>query len=460
MRKHDGMSFDYDLFVIGGGSGGVRAGRIAAQYGARVALAEEYRMGGTCVIRGCVPKKLMVYASHFSELFEDAAGYGWSVGAASFDWAKFIQAKDAEIDRLEGIYRRNLGNADVEIFDARAVLTGPHDVTLSTGESFTAERILIATGGTPFVPELPGRDHAITSNDVFHLPSLPERITIVGGGFIACEFACIFNGMGSKVDLIYRSAQILRGFDDDIRNHVHDEMQRKGIRIHLNTDVQRIDKKGDTLSVTTNAGDQIAADQVLYATGRVPATAGLGLDAALVAQKDNGAIVVDQWSQTNVPSIFAVGDVTNRINLTPVAIREGHAFADTVYGGKRVSPDHVDVASAVFTQPEVGTVGMTETEARAAFAEIEIYRSKFRAMYHAFSGNDEHMLMKLVVDKSSRRVLGVHIVGHAAAEMIQMAAIAVKMGATKEQFDATVAVHPTAAEELVTLREPVADAAG
>ena len=449
------MAFDYDLFVIGGGSGGVRAARIAAQHGAQVALAEEYRMGGTCVIRGCVPKKLMVYASRFPEVFSDAAGYGWSTGEAAFDWTRFRDAMHAELTRLEGIYRRNLGAAGVEIFDARATVSGTHDITLSTGQTLSAKHILVATGGAPFVPDLPGRELAITSNEVFHLDKLPKSMIIVGGGFIASEFAGVFNGLGVDVRQVYRSAQILRGFDDDIRNHVHDQMREKGVNIDLNSDVQSLEKNGDSIRAVMKDGATHDVDVVLYATGRKPNTDGLGLAALGVDLKPNGAIVVDGWSQTSVPSIYAVGDVTDRINLTPVAIREGHAFADTVFGGKEVRPDHIDVASAVFTQPQVGTVGMTEAEARAAH-DVDIYRTSFGAMYHFFAGNGEKMLMKLVVDKATDRVLGVHIVGDAAAEMIQMAAIAVKMGATKAQFDATVAVHPTAAEELVTMRDPVA----
>jgi glutathione reductase (NADPH) len=448
------MSFDYDLFVIGGGSGGVRAGRIAATHGAKVALAEEYRMGGTCVIRGCVPKKLMVYASHFSEVFEDARAYGWSVGETSFDWASLFTAKDAEIERLEGIYRRNLGNAGVEIFDARATVSGTHEVTLSSGEVFSVKTILVATGGAPFVPDIKGKELAITSNEIFQLASQPKRVAIVGGGYIASEFAGILNGMGSEVTQLYRSEQILRGFDEDVRAHVAEEMRRKGIDIRVNTDVSGLEKSGDAILVSLDDGSTLEVDQIMYATGRTPNSGGLGLEELGVALKKNGAIEVDVWSQTNVPSIFAVGDVTDRIALTPVAIREGHAFADTVYGDKPTQVDHENVASAVFTQPEVGTIGMTETEARKEY-DVEIYRSTFTAMYHSFSNNGEKTLMKLVVDKASRVVLGVHLVGASAGEMIQMVAIAIKMGATKEQFDAAVAVHPTSAEELVTMRTPV-----
>ena len=449
------MEFDYDLFVIGGGSGGVRAGRMAAHAGARVGLAEEYRMGGTCVIRGCVPKKLMVYASSYSEAFEDARGYGWNVGETSFDWSSLIRGKDAEITRLEGIYRRNLGNAGVTMFDARATVSGTHEVSLSTGEVFRAKHILVATGGHPYVPEFPGSEHAITSNEVFHLDSQPERVLIVGGGYIACEFAGILNGLGSKVTQFYRSEQILRGFDNDVREHVAAEMRKKGIDIRTGTNVASIEKTGSGLVVTTEAGDTLTVDAVLYATGRKANSANLGLEAVGVGLKSNGAIEVDEWSQTAVPSIFAVGDVTGRLELTPVAIREGAAFVETVFRGNPTAADHKTVATAVFTQPEIGTVGLSEEEGRKDH-DVEIYRARFRAMGHVLPDRDEKMLMKLVVDKNNRTVLGVHIVGHGAGEMIQMAGIAVKMGATKEDFDATVAVHPTAAEELVTMKEPVA----
>lgn len=449
------MEFDYDLFVIGGGSGGVRAARIAAQAGATVALAEEYRMGGTCVIRGCVPKKLMVYASSFRELFEDAKGYGWDVTLGAFAWPEFMAAKNAEIARLEGIYRKNLIASGVTIVDQRAVVADPHSVALADGTTLRAKHILVATGGWPFVPEIEGREHAITSNDVFLLEDQPKRVLVVGGGFIACEFACIFHGLGTEVTQFYRSAQILRGFDDDIRDHVADEMRNKGIDLRVETDVARIEEVSGGLQVTAVDGSTLEVDQVLYATGRVPNTVGLGLEAAGVELQKNGAVKVDSWSQTNVPSIYAVGDVTNRINLTPVAIREGQAFAETVFAAKKSRADHELVPSAVFTQPEVGTVGLSEADARKSH-DVEIYRTRFRAMFHVLAGRDEKVLMKLVVDKASRVVLGVHIVGHGAAEMVQMAAIAVKMGATKEQFDETVAVHPTSAEELVTMKTPIA----
>lgn len=449
------MDFDYDLYVIGGGSGGVRAARVSAQAGARVGLAEDHRMGGTCVIRGCVPKKLMVYASSFSELFEDAKGYGWSVGETSWDWSKFMAAKDAEIERLEQIYRRNLANAGVEIHDARASIADPHTVELSDGTRYTAKHILVATGGWPFIPEFPGNEHAITSNEIFELKTQPKRVLVVGGGYIASEFACILNGMGSKVTQYYRSEQILRGFDNDVRDHVADEMRKKGVDIQTKTDVASIEKSANELIVTRKDGGTIIVDQVLYATGRVPKSDNIGLEQAGVEFGKGGAIAVDEWSQTNIPSIYAVGDVTNRVALTPVAIREGAAFAETVFKANRTKADHELIPTAVFTQPEIGTVGLGEEDARKDY-DVEIYKTSFRAMFHILADRDEKVFMKLVVDKATRVVLGVHVVGHGSGELIQAVGIAVKMGATKEQFDQTVAVHPTAAEELVTMKEPVA----
>ncbi|MEX2519670.1 MAG: glutathione-disulfide reductase [Paracoccaceae bacterium] len=447
-------SFDYDLFVIGGGSGGVRSARMAAAGGAKVAIAEEYRYGGTCVIRGCVPKKLMVYASAFSEMFEDAAGFGWTVGERSFDWAKLIAAKDREIARLEAIYEKNVGGAGAEVLHSRAEVTGPHEVRLmADGRTVSAKHILIATGGAPFKPDIPGAEHAITSNEVFHLPELPKRVLIVGGGYIACEFACILHGMGAKVTQLYRRELILRGFDQDVRAHVSAEMQAKGIDLRYQTDVASIEGAGPH-RVTLDDGVSLEVDCVFYATGRQPNSAGLGLEAAGVALSKSGAVIVDEYSQSSVPSIYAVGDVTDRVALTPVAIREGAAFVETVFNANPTMADHEDIATAVFTQPEIGTVGLTEEKARN-LGEVEIYRSTFRPMLATLSGREEKMLMKLVVMKSDRRVRGVHIVGHGAGEMIQLAGVAVKMGATKEDFDRTVAVHPTAAEELVTMRAPV-----
>ena len=449
--------FDYDLFVIGGGSGGVRAARVAAETGARVALAEEYRMGGTCVIRGCVPKKILVYASAFSREFEDARGFGWKVENCQFDWNALIAAKDQELERLEGIYRSNLQKAGVEIFDCRAEVAGTHSVKLSTGERFEAKHILIATGGSPFVPDLSGAEHAITSNEMFHLGELPSRSIVVGGGYIACEFAGILNGLGSSVTQLYRGEQILRGFDGGIRDTVADGMQKRSVNLRVETQVDAIERSGDTIFVTDSKGEQHDADIVLYATGRRPNSGGMGLEEVGVEFGPGGAIVVDAYSRTSVPSIYAIGDVTNRVNLTPVAIREGAAFVRTVFEGIPTKPDHQTIPTAVFTQPESGTVGLTEEQASAGSGEsagIDIYETQFRPMKSAFAGHDDVMLMKLVVDRSTDIVLGCHIVGPSAAEMIQLAGIAVKMGATKKDFDRTVAVHPTAAEELVTMKTP------
>lgn len=447
------MTFDYDLFVIGGGSGGVRAARVASQAGAKVAIAEEDRWGGTCVIRGCVPKKLMVFASAFSTAFEDARGFGWTVGETSFNWSKLIAAKDAEITRLEGIYQRNLKKAGVELFDARATLKDPHTVVLSTGQEFRAKHILVATGGAPFVPPIEGAENVITSNEIFNLPDLPKRVMIVGGGYIACEFAGILNGMGAEVTQFYRGEQILRGFDGEIRGFVADEMREKGINLHVGTDVEKIKKTDAGFRVRCTNSRHYEVDLILYATGRKPNTEGLGLEELGVRLTRAGAIEVDKYSQTAVPSIYAVGDVTNRVNLTPVAIREGMAFVETVFNGNPTAPDHELIPTAIFTQPEIGTIGLSEEDAREQ-EEVEIYTSAFRPMMHILAENPEHMLMKLIVSKASGKVLGCHIVGSAAGEMIQMAGIAIKMGATKADFDRTMAVHPTAAEELVTMKSP------
>ncbi|MBP9950940.1 MAG: glutathione-disulfide reductase [Cypionkella sp.] len=449
------MAFDYDLFVIGGGSGGVRAARIAAaEGGAKVGLAEESRMGGTCVIRGCVPKKLMVFASGFPGAVDEARAYGWDAQIGAFDWPRFRGALAAELDRLEAAYRGTLKNAGVTVHDARAVLEDAHSVRLSSGETFTAKHILIATGGWPFVPDIPGRDLAITSNEIFHLDALPQRALVVGGGFIASEFACILNGLGVKVSQYYRGAQILRGFDDEARGHVANAMQAAGVAIHCGTDVMRLEKSAAGITAVATDGSEAEFDLVLYATGRAPNSQGLGLEALGVEIGRNGEIKVDGWSQTAVPSIYAVGDVTDRINLTPVAIREGHAFADTVFRGVPVQADHALVPSAVFTQPELGTIGMSEEAARAS-GPVEIYTAAFRPMRSLFAGSQARVLFKLVVCATTRQVLGCHIVGPDAGEMIQLAAIAIKMGATKEDFDRTVAVHPTMSEELVTMRKPV-----
>ncbi len=448
------MTFDYDLFVIGGGSGGVRAARVAAgDWGARVGLAEESRMGGTCVIRGCVPKKLMVFASAFPAAFEEARAYGWEIWDTRFDWAAFRSRLATELDRLEAAYRNTLANAGVTIHDTRATLIDAHRVRLASGEEFSAKHILVATGGRPFVPDVPGADLAVTSNEMFHLPALPERALIVGGGYIASEFACILNGLGVNVCQVYRGAQILRGFDDEARGHVATSMQAAGIDIRCGTDVMRLERTAGGIRAVTTDGADREFDLVLYATGRRPNTEGLGLEALGVGLGRYGEVIVDRFSQTAVPSIFAVGDVTGRINLTPVAIREGHAFADTVFGGRPTSFDHELVASAVFTQPELGSVGLTEEAAREQ-EPIEVYATAFRPMRSAFAGHGDRVLMKLIVSRATRKVLGCHIVAPEAGEMIQMAAIAIRMGATKEDFDRTCAVHPTMAEELVTMRKP------
>jgi glutathione reductase (NADPH) len=449
------MTFDYDLFVIGGGSGGVRAARIAAaEGGARVGLAEESRMGGTCVIRGCVPKKLMVFASGFPDAMADARAYGWDVPSATFDWPRFRTHLEGELDRLEDAYRTTLKNAGVAIHDTRAVLDDAHTVRLATGETLTAAHILIATGGHPFRPDIPGAELGVTSNDMFHLPALPKRALVVGGGYIASEFACILHGLGVQTTQFYRGAQILRGFDDEARGHVSTAMQEHGITIRCGTDLIHLEKTAGGICAKATDGSQHEFDLVLFATGRVPNSSGMGLESLGVQLGRRGQIVVDDYSQTGVPSIFAVGDVTDRINLTPVAIREGHAFADTVFRGVPTKADHDLVPSAVFTQPEMGAIGLTEEAARAV-EPIEVYATSFRPMKTAFAGRSDRVMMKLIVSQATQRVLGCHIVAPDAAEMIQLAAIAIRMGATKQDFDRTVAVHPTMAEELVTMRKPL-----
>lgn len=446
------MAFDFDLFVIGGGSGGVRAARIAAgTHGAKVALAEEFRMGGTCVIRGCVPKKLMVFASAFPGLVADARGYGWEAQIGAFDWLAFRAKLETDLARLEAAYRGGLKSAGVTVFDSRAVLVDAHSVRLADGAVVTAKHILVATGGAPFVPDIPGADLAMTSNEVFGMEAIPARVLVVGGGYIASEFACILNGLGAKVSQYYRGAQILRGFDDEARGHVATAMQANGITIRCGTDVMRLEKTATGICAVSTDGSDAEFDAVLYATGRNPNSAGLGLEELGVELGRAGEIVVDDFSQTAVPSIFAVGDVTNRVNLTPVAIREGHAFADTVFGGLRRSVDHGLVASAVFTQPEIGTIGLSEEAARDA-EPIEVFVSAFRPMRTAFAGREDRVMTKLIVSEATRKVLGCHIVAENAGEMIQLVAVAMTMGATKEDFDRTIAVHPTMAEELVTMR--------
>jgi glutathione reductase (NADPH) len=449
--------FDVDLFVIGGGSGGVRAARIAAGYGAKVMMAEEYRVGGTCVIRGCVPKKLMVYASRFADDFHDAAGFGWNVGEPSFDWSTLIRNKDKEIERLEGIYRTNLEKAGVEIIDSRAVIEDAHTVhVLKTGARLRARYILVAVGAYPTLePVIPGGELGITSNEVFHLKTQPKRVLVIGGGYIAVEFAGIFAGLGTKVTLLHRGDKLLRGFDDDVREALGEAYVQRGIDVVLKKTVTRLDKRADGIAATLSDGSTVTVDQVLVATGRRPNTAGLGLEKAGITVDEVGAIPVDAYSQTLIPSIYAVGDVTNRANLTPIAIREGHAFADTVFGAKPTIVDHDLIATAVFSTPEIGVIGCGEAAAREIYGDIDVYRTAFRPMRATLSGGTERVLMKLIVDKATDKVVGVHIMGHDAGEMIQLAGVAVTMGATKADFDRTVAVHPTAAEELVTMRTPL-----
>ncbi|ACK49104.1 glutathione-disulfide reductase [Methylocella silvestris BL2] len=445
--------FDVDLFVIGAGSGGVRAARIAAGYGARVAIAEEFRVGGTCVIRGCVPKKLMVYASRFRDEFDDAAGFGWTIPETAFDWPKLVAAKEREISRLSAIYRANLEKAGVAMIDSRAEIEDPNSIVLADGRRLSAKIILVATGGTPVLePEIPGRELAITSNEVFDLPVMPPRLLIVGAGYISVEFASIFTRLGSKVAIASRGENVLRGFDDDMRCGVRDALVEEGVEMHFSHLPTRIEKIDGGLRVHLTSGLQLDVDQVMMATGRRPHTKGLGLERAGVKLDGVGAVIVDHFSQSNVKSIYAVGDVTNRIQLTPIAIREGHAFADTVFGDKPTAVDHAHVPTAVFTTPELGAVGLTEVEAREVCDCVDIYQASFRPLKATLSGRTEKTMMKIVVDGRSDVVLGVHILGEGAAELAQVLAIAIRLGAKKADFDATIAVHPTSAEELVTMR--------
>lgn len=448
------MTFDYDLFVIGGGSGGVRAARVAAGGGARVGLAEASRYGGTCVIRGCVPKKLMVYASEFPSEMEAAQAYGWVIHAGGFDWPAFRGNLESELDRLEGIYRNLLKNSGVDTFGARARLRDAHTVELASGESFTAKHILIATGGAPMRPEVPGAEHGIVSDDIFHLETLPRSILVVGGGYIASEFACILNGLGAEVSQYYRGAQILRGFDEEARGLIAEGMIDSGIDLKLGTNIVSITPEGDGYLVKSTHGDEQRFDRVFFATGRKPSSADLGLEELGVGLGRNGQIEVNEYSQTAVPSIYAIGDVTDRVNLTPVAIREAMAFVETVFNANPTPVDHDLIPTAIFTQPEFGTVGLSEEAARD-IEPVEVYCATFEPMKSAFAGDTKRALMKLVVSSATRRVLGCHIVAPGAGEMIQLAGIAVKMGATKEDFDRVCAVHPTMSEELVTMRSPV-----
>lgn len=444
--------FDFDLFVIGAGSGGVRAARIAAGHGARVGICESSRVGGTCVIRGCVPKKLLSYAAHFAEEFEDAAGYGWQIEGASFSWSRLIENKDREIDRLNQVYLRLLSDAGVELYLEYGKFVDSHHIQL--GEVIvSAEKILIATGGHPWMPDIPGRELAISSDEAFHLESLPERVVIAGGGFIACEFAGIFNGLGAETVQVYRGEQILRGFDDDVRDTLASEMQKKGIEIRLQTNITELHRHADGhIVVQLDDGNELQADTVMFATGRVPNVRGLGLLDAGVHARPGGTIVVNEYSRTNLAHVFAVGDVTSRVNLTPVALMEGHAFADSEFGGNPRPVNHGFIPSAVFSHPQVATVGFSEKDAAVHYGELDIYKSVFTPMKHTLSGRDEKTMMKLIVQASSGKVVGLHVVGMDAPEIVQGFAVAIKSGLTKQQFDCTTGIHPTAAEELVTMR--------
>jgi glutathione reductase (NADPH) len=446
------MPRDFDLFVIGAGSGGVRAARLSAGFGARVAIAEERYLGGTCVNVGCIPKKLLMYASHFGEEFEDAAGYGWTVGETSFDWNRLLENKNREIARLNGVYERLLRNAGVEIVRGRARLQDAHSIDVG-GRTVSAERILIATGGWPVIAEFPGREHVISSNEAFFLDRLPRRVIVVGGGYVAVEFAGIFSGLGAETTLVYRGPLFLRGFDREMREFLAAEMRGKDIELVFNANVSRIDRGAAGLAVQLDGGPR-AADLVLYATGRRPNTANLGLEHAGVALNDRGAVIVDDELRTSVPGIYAIGDVTDRINLTPVATAEGTVLARTLFGGKPARVDYENIPTCVFSQPPLGTVGLTEEQAREKHGDIAVYRSTFTPLRHTLTGSGEKTLMKLLVNRADDRVVGVHMVGADAGEIIQGLAIAMKAGATKAQFDATIGIHPTAAEEFVTMREP------
>ncbi|HLK86474.1 MAG TPA: glutathione-disulfide reductase [Candidatus Binataceae bacterium] len=443
--------YDYDLFTIGGGSGGVRASRVAAQLGAKVAIAEERYLGGTCVNVGCIPKKLFVYASEFSEAFADAAGYGWTVGERSFDWQTLIANKDREIARLNGVYEKVLVDNGVRILRARATLADAHTVIVGS-ERYSARHILLATGGWPSLPQIAGRELAITSNEAFFLPRLPARAIVVGGGYIGVEFAGIFHGLGASVTLVHRGDMILRGFDDDLRTHLAAEMGKRGIELRLNRKVERLERAAGGILATFDDGTSAQADLIMFATGRTPNTHELGLERAGVKLDHEGAVVVDDYSCSSVPHIYAVGDCTDRMQLTPVAIAEGEAAARTLFGSVPRKPDYENVATAIFSQPNAATVGLTESEARAAYSAVDVYKSSFRPLMATLSGRDEQVFMKLVVERESDRVLGCHMVGAHAGEIVQGLAIALKCRATKSQFDATVGIHPTAAEEFVTMR--------
>ena len=447
--------YDYDLFTIGAGSGGVRASRMSASFGAKVAVAEERYLGGTCVNVGCIPKKLLVYGSHYGEDFDDLAGYGWTVGERRFDWSKLIENKNREISRLNGIYRTILADAGVALLEGHAEVIDPHTVSVD-GRRITAKYILVAVGSWPAVPRFPGSEHAITSNEAFFLPALPEKVIVVGGGYIGVEFAGIFHGLGAKTTQLYRGALFLRGFDDDIRKTLADEMRKRGIELRFNGDITKIEKAGTVLRATLSDGNVLEAEQILYATGRGSKTPNLGLEKVGVKLKDNGAVVVDEYSKSTVDSIYAIGDCTDRMMLTPVAIAEGMALANTLFNQKPTKPSYLNVPTAVFSTPNCGTVGLTEQEARVRKIEIDLYRTSFKPLKHTLTGRDERTMMKLVVDHATDKVLGCHMVGPDAGEIIQGLAIALNCGATKAQFDMTIGIHPTAAEEFVTMRTKVA----
>jgi glutathione reductase (NADPH) len=447
--------YDYDLFTIGAGSGGVRASRMSAAFGARVAVAEERYLGGTCVNVGCIPKKLLVYASHYSEDFEDAAGYGWTVGERRMDWTKLIANKNREIGRLNGVYRKILKDAGVEIIESHAEVLDPHTVAID-GKKLTAKYILVATGSWPSVPHIPGAEYAISSNEAFYLPALPGKVIIVGGGYIGVEFAGIFHGLGIQTTQLYRGELFLRGFDSDIRTTLADEMRKRGIDLRFKTDIAKIERTGGTLRATLTDGQTIEAGQILYATGRAPKTRELGLEKAGVVLQESGAVVVDEYSKSSVDSIYAIGDCTDRMMLTPVAIAEGMAVANTIFNNKPTRPNYLNIPTAVFSTPNCATVGLTEQEAIAATFKVDIFRTAFRPLKHTLTGRDERTMMKLVVDRLTDRVLGCHMVGPEAGEIIQGLAVALNCGATKAQFDATIGIHPTAAEEFVTMRSKVA----
>ena len=443
--------YDYDFFVIGGGSGGVRGARIAAALGARVGLAEEKYLGGTCVNVGCVPKKLFSYASHFHEDFEDAAGFGWTVGESRFDWATLRENKDVEIQRLNRIYGRILERVDVEIFAERAVVAGPHTVVMGE-RRVSARHILVAVGGRPWLPEFAGSEHVLVSDDLFALDKLPKSLVVAGGGYIACEFASIFNGLGVHVDLVYRGDKLLRGFDEDVRNHLAREMRKKGVHIHFNAAFESVEKTANGVQVNLTDGEHCPAEAALFAVGRRPYVAGLGLESAGVELADNGAILVDEEFRTTCSSIYAVGDVIDRVQLTPVALAEGMYVARKLFGGPAQQLSYDNIATAVFTHPNIGTVGLSEADARAKYGKLRLYKSTFKPMQHTLSGRDEKTFMKLIVDDATDRVVGAHMVGPDAGEIIQGIAVALTCGATKAQFDATIGIHPTAAEEFVTMR--------